>query len=54
MDVSIILNSRYLLDVLAVLSDETVTIELTDANTPCIIKDGQTKDYLYIIMPIRT
>lgn len=53
-DVSIILNSRYLLDVLAVLNDETATIELTDANTPCIIKDGQTKDYLYIIMPIRT
>jgi len=53
-DVSIILNSRYLLDVLAVLGDETVTIELTDANTPCIIKDGQIKDYLYIIMPIRT
>jgi DNA polymerase-3 subunit beta len=53
-DVSIILNSRYILDVLAVLNDETATIELTDANTPCIIKDGQTKDYLYIIMPIRT
>lgn len=53
-DVSIILNSRYLLDVLNVLQDETTTIELSDANTPCIIKDGQTKDYLYIIMPIRT
>jgi DNA polymerase-3 subunit beta len=53
-DVSIILNSRYLLDVLSVLQDETATIELMDANTPCIIKDGQIKDYLYIIMPIRT
>lgn len=51
--VSIILNSRYVLDVLNILSDDSVVIELVDANTPCIIRDGKSKDYLYIIMPIR-
>jgi DNA polymerase-3 subunit beta len=52
-NVSIILNSRYILDVLNVLSSDSVIIELVDANTPCVIRDGKNKDYLYIIMPIR-
>lgn len=52
-DVSIILNSRYLLDVLNVLIEEKVVLEFADENTPCVVRDGEKKDYLYIIMPIR-
>ncbi len=52
-DVSIILNSRYLLDVINVLSEDRVVLELIDENTPCVIRDGEKKDFLYIIMPIR-
>lgn len=53
-NVTITLNSRYILDVLAVLSEESVGIELVDDNTPCVIRDGSDTSYLYIIMPIRS
>jgi methionyl-tRNA synthetase len=28
-------------------------LEFADENTPCVVRDGEKKDYLYIIMPIR-
>ncbi len=51
--VSIILNSRYLLDVLATMESETAALEVVDGDTPCIMRDGDGKNSLYIIMPIR-
>ncbi len=52
-DTTITLNSRYILDVLNIINKENAVIELVDQNTPCIIKNGEEKDYIYIIMPIR-
>mgnify|MGYP002345132598 FL=1 len=52
-DTSITLNSRYLLDVLAVMTNEAAVLEIIDENAPCIVRDGERSDYLYIIMPIR-
>lgn len=53
-NVTITLNSRYILDVLGVLSEDSVSIELVDDNTPCVVRDGSDTSYLYIIMPIRS
>lgn len=50
---SITLNSRYVLDVLAVMNNETAVFEVVDGDAPCLVRDGEKSDYLYLIMPIR-
>ncbi len=55
---SVILNYKYLLDGLNNINSPEVRIEISDNNVPCIfrpvVKDAQdTRDYLYVIMPIR-
>lgn len=52
-DTTITLNSRYILDVLNILTKENIIIELVDQNTPCVIKNSEENNYTYIIMPIR-
>lgn len=52
-DVEIAFNARYLMDMLEALSDEAVTITLRDALSPGIVRPSGTKDYTYIIMPMR-
>ena len=49
----ITVNYRYLLDGLNNLSSENVIVKLIDPQTPCLLKNKQEKNYLYIIMPIR-
>ncbi len=51
-DASITLNYRYVLDVVSVLSGDSIVFEVVDADTPCVVK-GSGSEYLYIIMPIR-
>lgn len=46
-------NYRYFLDVLSVLSDETIRLELKDQVSPCIIKSGSDSSFLSLIMPMR-
>ena len=53
LDNGIVVNFRYLLDCLNNISSENVVLEISDANTPCIIKAEGDDDYLYIIMPIK-
>lgn len=52
-DNSIVVNYRYLLEGLSNIENETVTIEVVDGNTPCVIRPEQDENYLYIIMPIK-
>lgn len=59
-DNSIVINYRYLLDGLSNIGSETISMELIDGNTPCILRpvdavksEDKKKDYLYIIMPIK-
>lgn len=66
-DNGIVINYRYLLDGLNNVDSENVIIEITNGNTPCILKpffstssadtgkEAKNKDegYLYIIMPIK-
>ncbi|MDA3839946.1 MAG: DNA polymerase III subunit beta [Patescibacteria group bacterium] len=52
-DNGIVVNYRYLLDCLNNMSSENVTLEISDANTPCIIKAEKDETYIYVIMPIK-
>jgi len=52
-DNEIVFNYRYLLDGLSSIDSEEVILELSDCNSPGLIKPKEDKDYLYIIMPIR-
>ncbi len=52
-DNGIVINYRYLLDGLTNIKGEMVKIEITNGNTPCILKPEKDETYLYIIMPIK-
>ncbi len=49
----ITVNYRYLLDGLNNLSSDIVVLKLIDSQTPCLLKNKNDENYLYIIMPIR-
>lgn len=51
---SITLNSRYLLDVLNVITGEDTTLSFNGKLEPVIIRDPKTKDYLHVIMPLKS
>jgi len=48
------LNSRYLLDVLNVLSAEQVTFSFNGKLEPCILTDNESTDRTYLIMPLKS
>jgi len=48
-----VLNYKYLLDGLNSLDGEDVILEMIDFNTPFLLKNKNSNDYLYIIMPIK-
>ncbi|MFQ5483338.1 MAG: DNA polymerase III subunit beta, partial [Nitrospinaceae bacterium] len=52
-EVTIGLNARYVLDVLAAVEDETVFLNLKDQNHSCLITAEGDADYLTIVMPMR-
>ena len=46
-------NSRYILDVLKNIEDDTIRVEVNGGQGPCIIKPIEGEDYIYLILPIR-
>ncbi len=48
------LNSRYLLDALNVLPSEEVTFGFNGKLEPCVLRSVGVKDYLHIIMPLKS
>ncbi|MBI5622097.1 DNA polymerase III subunit beta [Candidatus Falkowbacteria bacterium] len=59
-DNAVTLNYRYLLDGLQALGTSEVVLEVVDNNTPVVLKpvlasaaEGISRDYLYLIMPIK-
>jgi len=52
-DNSITINYRYLLDGLNNIDSDLIRAEITDSNTPAIIKSDADPTYLYIVMPIK-
>ena len=53
-DIVISFNARYLIDVLKNIGDEFIKIELNSPYSPCIIEALDNKDYLFLILPVRT
>ena len=46
-------NSKYLLDVLKVLSDEEIVMELGSSLSACLIKPVEGNGYTYLVLPVR-
>ena len=46
-------NVSYLLDVLAVLSSDTVKLSLSDPNSSALLEEGEDGDSVYVVMPMR-
>lgn len=53
-DGSITLNSRYLLDALNALSGESVSFGFNGKLEPSVLRDPKAKDYLHVIMPLKS
>lgn len=49
----IVLNYRYLLDVLPSIGSDKTVFKLIDGNSSCLVKAKDKDDYLYIVMPIK-
>jgi len=52
-DLEIAFNVKYLLDVLRVLSSDSVRIEFTGPLSPALVKPAGSKNYLYLVLPVR-
>lgn len=52
-DIEISFNSKFILDVLNIISDENIILQLVDKMSAGILKPEKSKDYLYLIMPLR-
>ncbi|MDH4162787.1 MAG: DNA polymerase III subunit beta [Nitrospirota bacterium] len=46
-------NSRYLLDVLMAMDTPTITLELHDPLSPCLVKEEGSDSYRCVVMPMR-
>jgi DNA polymerase-3 subunit beta len=52
-DLSIAFNSKYVLDILGVLSGEKVEVALNEALSPGLFREHGNPDYLFVVMPMR-
>lgn len=51
--VTISLNAQYLIDALSALSGD-ITLSITDAKSPVVVRLPKEADYLYLLMPLRS
>jgi len=51
--ISIGFNSRYLMDVLTAMDRQTISLELSDALSPCLIMEEGDDQYKCVVMPMR-
>jgi DNA polymerase-3 subunit beta len=52
-NISIGFNSRYLMDVLTAMDRDTITLELNDSLSPCLVKEEGNDAYKCVVMPMR-
>lgn len=50
-DLMIAFNPKFLIDALKVIEDENVNLYMTNAKSPCFIRDNEEK-YIYLILPV--
>ncbi|MDF2439043.1 MAG: polymerase subunit beta [Abditibacteriota bacterium] len=53
-DLTIAFNTRYLIEVLGILDTEEISVELSGALNPGILRAGDSQDFLYVVMPMNT
>lgn len=53
-DKKVVLNSRYLLDALNVLTDEKISFGISGKLSPVVIRNEKNNDYTHIIMPLKS
>lgn len=46
-------NSKYLIDALRIMEEEKISIEFTSAVSPCIVKNVENLNCIYLILPVR-
>lgn len=52
-DIEIGFNPRYIIDALKVIDDNEIYIEFTSSISPVLIKPVNTKEYIYVVLPIK-
>lgn len=52
-DLDIGFNSKYILDVMKAVSDESVVLEFNSSVSPCLIKPLEGKGFEYLVLPVR-
>lgn len=52
-DIEIGFNSKYVMDVIKEIEDETVTLHMNTSVTPCVVRPAEGKAYEYLILPVR-
>ncbi|MEL7654355.1 MAG: DNA polymerase III subunit beta, partial [Bacillota bacterium] len=52
-DLDIGFNSKYILDVLKVVSDDSIALEFNTSVSPCLIKPVEGNKYEYLVLPVR-
>jgi len=52
-DMNISFNSRYLIDITSQIEDDSIVINLKDANSPVLIKDLSDKSSFHVVMPMK-
>ncbi|MEK7619066.1 MAG: DNA polymerase III subunit beta [Patescibacteria group bacterium] len=50
---TVLLNYKYLLDGLSLITSQNVTLDIVDSVNPCVLKPEGGEGYLYLVMPIR-
>ena len=52
-DIEIGFNSKYVMDVIKELDDETLTLHLKSSVTPCVVRPSEGNSFEYLILPVR-
>ena len=52
-DISISFNSRYLIDIISQIENDSIIINLKDSGSPVLIKDLSDKNSFYVVMPMK-
>ena len=52
-DLNISFNSRYLIDIISQIENESIIINLKDPGSPVLIKDFSDKNSFHVVMPMK-
>jgi DNA polymerase-3 subunit beta len=52
-DIEIGFNVNYLLDALAAIESDSITMALVDGNSSCLLREPGNDDCKYVVMPMR-